>query len=136
VFAGYEVAPILDGIVERGKLDWSKAAWASAESDETHSLEIRLPQPRRGGMLKINWQDGHASRAFVVQTFSSTAATATSESGGAWRDVKRFAENRDAGCEVALPNEAYDAVRVIQSAGGGSALRPNLMWISQVRLLP
>ena len=127
VFPGYGVAAVVDGVEDRAKLDWSKAAWASAEVGEGESLEIRLPQPHRGGTLRIDWQDDHASRAFIVQTRASNASP--------WQDVRKFDDNRDDVCDIALP-KPFETVRILQTAGGGSALRPNLMWISQVRLIP
>ena len=128
VFGGYGVAAAVDGIEDRAKLPWSQAAWASAEVGETEWLEIRLPQPRGGGTLTIKWQPAHASRAFVVQTRSSLTSP--------WRDAKRTDENRDEVCATVLPDEPYESLRIVQHAGGGSALRPNLMWIVQVRLAP
>jgi len=128
LFPGYGVAAVVDGIEDRANLDWSKSAWASAEVGEPESLEIRLPQPRRGGTLKINWQTNHASRAFTIQTRASNTSP--------WQDAQKFSDNRDDVCDVALPGEPYDSIRITQPAGGGSKLRPNLMWIEQVRLLP
>ena len=129
VFPGYGVAAVVDGVEDRAKLDWSKAAWASAETGEAEWLEIRLPQARRRGTLQIDWQDSHASRAFIVQTRSSSASP--------WRDVRKFHDNEGDVCDIVLPNEPYEIIRILQpAAGGGSAARPNLMWISQVRLIP
>ena len=128
LFPGYGIAAVVDGVEDRSKLDWPVSAWASAEVGETESLEIRLSQARRGGTLQIDWQDNHASRAFVVQTRSSKASP--------WQDVRKFDDNHDDVCAIALPDEPYENIRILQAAGGGSKPRPNLMWISQVRLIP
>jgi hypothetical protein len=128
LFPGYGVAAIVDGVEDRSKLHWTVSAWASAEVGEDESLEIRLPQARRGGTLQIDFNDSHASRAFVLQTRASKDSP--------WQDVRKFDDNRDDIRNTTLPSEPYEAIRVLQHPGGGSALRPNLIWISQLRLIP
>jgi hypothetical protein len=128
LFPGYGVAAVVDGIEDRAKLHWSVAAWASAEAGETEFLEFRLPQPRRGGTLRIDWQPNHASRVFAVETRSSKSSP--------WLVVQKFDDNRDEVREIVLPDESYEHIRIRQAPGGGSKLRPNLMWVAQVRLLP
>ena len=129
-FGGYAVAPVVDGLEDRTGSDWSKVAWASAEDGEPAFLEIRLPQPVTGGSLRIEWQARAASRRFAVQVRPEAAK-------GAWSAVKSFQDNHDETTVVALPpGERYQALRIFQDPGGGSADRPNLMWIARVKLLP
>lgn len=125
-FGGYTADPLVDGIEDRSKLDWSRAAWASAETDEPQWLEIRLPEARTGGTLKIDWQSHRASRAFVVQAKGS--------SDGAWMDVARVTGNDDGSNAIALPAEKYSVIRIAQEPGQGSSERPNLMWIAQIKI--
>jgi hypothetical protein len=131
-FGGYTVAPIVDGRDDRSGLDWSKVAWASAEDGDPAWLEVRLPAPARNGTLRIEWESGDkdlfASRAFVVQTKLS--------SEGNWSDAARVDNNATKVTDVALPKDEYRFIRIYQKSGDGSAKRPDLMWISRIRLLP
>jgi hypothetical protein len=124
-FGGYSVAPVVDGIDDRAKLHWSQSCWASAEDGEPAWLEIRLPEPCAGGELVVVWENGHASRAFDVQIKESPDAD--------WRDVKRISSNRARLSAIALPQK-YQLIRITQQPGAGSEKRPDLMWISQIKL--
>jgi hypothetical protein len=125
-FGGYTVAPVVDGIADRESLDWSRAAWASAEDGEPQWIEIHFPEPRSRGRLRIDWQSGHASRTFGVQTKASD--------DGTWADVMRVRDNRDASNFVSLPANPLTVIRIVQEPGGGSVERPNLMWVAQVSI--
>jgi uncharacterized protein (TIGR01370 family) len=124
-FGGYSVAPIVDGVEDRSKLQWSQVSWASAEDGEPAWVEIRLPEPRAGGELFIEWENGHSSRAFDVQVKESA--------NGLWRDVRKVTHNRTRQCTIELP-EKYRVVRINQQPGDGSDKRPDLMWISRIKL--
>jgi polysaccharide biosynthesis protein PelA len=127
-FGGYTVDPLVDGIEDRSKLDWYKAEWASAENGQPVWLEIRLPESRAGGTLRIDWQKSNLSRAFTVQTKPSA--------DGPWVDARKITANREAVTNVPLPTEPYRFIRVYQEPGGGSEGRPHLMWMAQIKLLP
>jgi hypothetical protein len=124
-FGGYSVAPVLDGREDRAGVDWSKTAWASAEDGAPAWVEFQLPKPMRQGKLEIEWETGHASRAFAVQT------KATDDN---WSVVMRLEKNNDQVSFVSLPDREFISIRIYQESGGGSEKRPNLMWISRVRL--
>jgi hypothetical protein len=125
---GYTVAPLVDGVADHTNVDWSRAAWASAEDGKPGWVEVRLPQPRRGGTLRVDWQPDHGPRAFVVETRASK--------DDEWKTISRAADNEKAASASPLPNESYQFIRVTQQPGGGSAARPDLMWISHLSLLP
>ncbi len=127
-FGGYSVEPVVDGVADRASLHWSKNAWASAELDEAHHLEIRLPTPRQGGTLQIDWALDNGqyfpSRQFAIEV----------RQGDDWRTVRTFADHTQNVTECPLPAEPYSAIRITQPIGGGSAARAELMWIAQVKL--
>jgi hypothetical protein len=127
-FGGYSVAPIVDGLEDRSKLDWSKVAWASAEDGEPAWLEIRFPKETTGGSLVVEWETGHASRAFSVQTNNAP--------DGQWSTVCDNSPNRDQTSVIALPPKEYRFIRIIQQPGGGSENRPDLMWVSRLKFKP
>lgn len=130
-FAGYTVAAIVDGVEDRSGLHWTKAAWASSEDTGQTWLSVELPTPTAGGELVITWAvdsgETHVSRDYVIEV----------QRDGQWSAVA--SANGDSQAPVSrhpLPNEPFDAVRIVQPDGGGSVQRPGLMWIGQLALDP
>lgn len=129
-YAGYTVAPLVDGIEDRADLHWSRAAWASSdEVDGDTWLQITLPEPRRGGELIITWATDsgitHVSQDYRVQTRSG---------GGDWQTIGSASRTTDDTSTHTLPDEAFTELRLIQPRDGGAAERPGLMWIAQLEL--
>ncbi len=125
-FAGYTVAPLVDGIADRANLHWSKAAWASAEDGEAPWIELRLPAPHRGGQLRIDFEPSHPSRHLTVLVRTTPEAP--------WTPARQFTANTDRSVTIPLPAGGYQAIRIEQPADGGSSARPNLLWIAQLSL--
>ena len=125
-FAGYTTAPLVDGVMDRTKLSWAKAAWASDEGDDDAWLEIVLPAPRKGGNLHLYFHDESGpSRSYEIDVKYAGDDT--------WSTVKAMAENTDRNVLHPMPTTRdYTAIRVLQHAGGGSVGRPNLLWLAQV----
>lgn len=125
-YRGYKVNPVVDGIRDRDKLFWADAAWASAEDGEDAWLELRFPQPLSSGWLRIQWTVDndrlHASRRYRVEVLR----------GGNWDVIDRVESNTQAVNEHELPDKPFNAIRIHQPTGGGSAHRPDLMWVAQV----
>lgn len=126
-FAGYTVAPLVDGIADRSGLHWSKAAWASAEDGEASWLAVQLPSRRRGGKLRIDFEPSHPSKSLVVEVRDGET--------GAWRTAARINDNSARSVTIDLPQSACDRIRIVQPADGGSTARPNLLWLAQIHLL-
>ena len=127
-FAGYTVEPLVDGVADRDALPWNRRAWASGEDGAAAWLEARLPAPRTGGTLEIDWNDEDGltpSRAFTVEA---------ADPSGAWSTVADVTGNDASTSSIALPATPYAAVRITQQPGGGSDSRPDLMWVAQLRL--
>ena len=128
-FMGYTVAAVVDGVQDRSTLDWSKRAWASAEEPNTpQQLLIDMPAATTGGTLKVTFAiDGgrpHPSRNFEV------AARADDQSP--WEIIASVHDQTETTCSFALPAHPMRQIRIVQSAGGGSADRPDLMWVAQI----
>src|SRR5690606_26224571 len=126
-FAGYTIAPVVDGIEDRSNLHWSKAAWASAEDGETAWLEVQLPQARQGGTIRIGFDPSHLSQTFFISSPPSDDA--------AWEIVHTGTDNTNGQLNLNRPNQPYKAIRIRQEPGGGSPARPDLMWIAQLYLM-
>ena len=128
-YGGYKVAPLVDGVHDRESLYWADAAWASAEDGRDAWIELSFPQPIASGALRLQWavDNGrlHASQNFRVEV----------RRGDKWTVVDQVAGNTKGITEHKLPDAPFDAVRVLQPAGGGSPQRPDLMWLAQVERL-
>ena len=126
-FAGYSVAPVVDGIDDRSELPWNRAAWASSESDEGAWLLASLPSPETGGRLKICWATDsgavHRARDFRVEARLGE---------GPWRPLTPAPGPDDATTLVPLGAEPHDEIRIVMPPGGGSATRPDLLWIARL----
>jgi hypothetical protein len=125
-YPGYTVAPVVDGIRDRGTLPWWKRDWASEEEPVEHSLTLLPGKPISGGRLRITYT--LPSQKFTVEVRERDAA--------AWTTLQHADANRQKTMQVSLPDQAISAIRITQPAGGGNEQRPNLMWVEQVELLP
>ncbi len=135
-YDGYFLSPVVDGNKQRRELEWVDAAWASEEDGSPHGIEIQLSQPRRGGRFQVTWAyDANGdpnvqwwpSRNYVIQV----KATA----GDEWKTVIEVKNNQSVVGSYALPQTAFNFVRIYQTAGGGHEGRPNLMWVGQLELV-
>ena len=135
-FSDYQLAPVVDGIKQRKDLSPQEAAWASAEDDTAHGIEIQLGQPQRGGRFQVTWAydtNGpenvrwYFSRDYVIQI--------KDKAGDEWKTVADVKNNQSVvGCH-ALPETSFSFVRIYQCANGGHAQRASLMWVGQLELL-
>lgn len=131
VYSQYSAEPIIDGVWRATGLHWLKKAWASRDSagDEGHWLEIQLPEPTPVSEAWIYWNiEGgqvYTARNYDVQVWENDA----------WRTV---AQARDTAPATVTRHEwpvvTTDRVRVHQHQGGGAAIRPHIMWVTEVCL--
>ncbi len=121
------VAPLTDGFCGEGSSN--DVTWASAEDDQPHWIEIKLPQPRPLKEVTVYWANTgstfHTSQNVQVQVPEDggwkTVYTSPKQGLGAERCTTFFFD------EVTT-----DRFRVYQPAGGGTSQRPNLMWVAEV----
>ncbi len=131
-YAGYTVAPMVDGIEDRESLNWSRAAWAS--SDEVNGdtwLRITFPESRSGGTLDITWATDsgviHVSENYRLQYRHGDQD---------WQDASDKVHLSSDTTQHRLPDQPVSELRLIQPHDGGSDARPGLMWIAQLQLNP
>lgn len=126
-FAGYTVEPLVDGIADRAPLHWSKAAWASAEDGDAPWLQVLLPAARTGGTFIVDFYktpgERYLSRDFIIEAQAAD---------GKW--IPASVTLRDMQALAVLPSGPVTSIRIRQTAAGGSAERPNLLWLSQIAL--
>lgn len=135
-YDGYSLGPVVDGIKKRTELSPMEAAWASAEEDAPHGIEIQLSKPQRGGRFQVTWAydtNGDenvrwwSSRDYVVQV--------KAKASDSWKTVAEVKGNQSAVGSHPLPETPFSFVRIYQLGGGGHPGRPNLMWIGQIELI-
>lgn len=130
-FEGYDHPELLiDGDTEFKPGSTHGYTWASAETPDPHWVELTFAKPVRIAQVYIYWaryQDStHTSRAYQIQR----------KRDGKWEAVLAVKDQKPADPSVhrIAPCEAK-AIRVWQPAGGGSAARPNLMWLREIEVL-
>lgn len=133
-FGGYHPDVVNDGElndqVETNR--WADVAWASAETETDHWLEIDLAGQKTIGGVSIFWARDmgkwHASSNIVVQYWD----------GSKWVDVAKYASDRDTtnvySTSFTFVPVKTDKVRIFQPKGGGPISRPNLMWVAEVQV--
>ncbi len=130
-YSGYDAEPINDGIAyPAADAHWTDEAWASADAAAPHWIELRFERPVTIGSAAIWWSlDGgmpHTSREVTLEA-------AVDE--GWWSITTLRPEEPEARSELRLDQPVTsDRFRLSQPAGGGSADRPNLMWVREVEL--
>ncbi len=128
-YGGYTPAALTDAVLDPAGLDWSKAAWASAESAAEHWVELRWPNPVTITRAVLWWAlDGG-------KLWPSRSYTVEARVDGAWRPLAQVtdAPETDPAVHVFAP-VSTTALRIRQAAGGGPAQRPNLIWLREVEV--
>ncbi len=128
-FAGYSPSALHDGIVDTAGLNWSEAAWASAELAVPHWVEIRWPDSRNIRGMVIHWaEDGGG-------WFVSTNYRLQVRRDGQWVDLSGVTRSERPGIHThTFPVMETDGVRLWQEAGGGPESRPDLLWIRELEV--
>ncbi|MBI2299218.1 MAG: hypothetical protein HYU66_09815 [Armatimonadetes bacterium] len=128
-FDNYTPVVLTDGRVNPESPDWWKVAWASAETNDAHWVELRFPAAVARGTLRVWWaRDGG-------RLYRSPKLALQVPGGAGWRTVAE-GSGEPASLDLALPAGSWPAVRVWQPAGGGPPERPELMWITELEWLP
>ncbi|MFW5868276.1 MAG: discoidin domain-containing protein [Armatimonadota bacterium] len=127
LYAQYRLEPINDGLQMHVGSDFTRRATVTEESAEPHWVQVSFPGERPLSRVVVYWaiEDGsvYSSRQFEVQLLVDDA----------WQTVAEIEETEAATVSRVDFDEAQaTAVRVMQPPGGGSAERPNLMWVTEV----
>lgn len=130
-YNGYDAGPINDGIAfPPADAHWTNEAWASAETDGAHWIELRFDGPRTIDRLAIWWSQD----AGIPRTSREVTLQAAVDEG--WWNITTL-EPREpiARSEVRLDGSVTaDRFRLYQPPGRGPDGRPNLMWVREVEL--
>ncbi len=127
IYTGYRPDPINDGLQMHIGNEFDRRATATTESAEPHWVQVRFAGPRPISRVVVYWnvEEGtvYSSRRFEV----------LAEVEDQWQTVAEVEQPEPtAFSAVEFDQVEATAVRVLQPAGGGSAQRPNLLWVSEV----
>ncbi len=127
LYAQYRLEPINDGLHSHVGASFSRRATATAESAQEHWVQVSFPGPRPVSRVIVYWpvEDGttYTSGQFEVQLMIDDA----------WQTVARVQEPEPTAFSLAQFEQVQaTAVRIVQPPGGGSAQRPNLLWVGEV----
>jgi len=128
---GYRAATIVDGVTAVEGIHWTDRAWASRDNAQPHWVQIELAEPREVGEVRIYWsvEEGRvysSERYSLVGLTEAGQVTLAEVEAGGQRTLTRL--------EVGPVR--LKGLRIEQPAGGGPAVRPGIMWIREVCLLP
>lgn len=132
VFSGYEnVECVLDGKPQQAGSSTVGCSWASVESEKDHWICLVLPKPQRVAGVKIDWPNWKntywTSSRYDIMTWD----------GKQWQRALRVQGNpEDKASTHEFPPCTTDRVLVWQPSIGGHAQYQDIMWITEVTLLP
>ncbi|MCS7254541.1 MAG: discoidin domain-containing protein [Armatimonadota bacterium] len=128
-FAGYNPKTINDGCGSLGQPDdWARVAWASAETEQPHWVQLDFGREVSLRKLIIWWAldrgKFYTSRSYAIQAFVN----------GEWHDIIQCKRDYEEPFTVHIFEKPLkcNRLRVLQPIGGGNRQRPNLMWVAEV----
>jgi len=130
-YGGYDAEPINDGIVYPAEdAHWTDEAWASADEQRDHFIELRFAEAREVAKVAIYW----SLDAGIART--SAEVQVQVPEGDGWRTVATATPAEPVPMTI-IKLEApvtAGAFRILQPKGKGPAGRADLMWVREVEL--
>ena len=148
VYPGYDTAALNDGWYATEKNhnqnNWSREAWASMDIATDHYVQFTFEKNTSVSKAVVHWANDndtfYSPQKAMVQALINgewiTVATFTNEPEEADGDYKAFLQTT----EFSFGTVQTTAIRVLQPAGMGcadrfgDAVRPNIMWVSEIEL--
>jgi len=129
-YSGYTTKPLADGVRDTKGIAWNEAAWASEETGGPHWVRIAFPEPTTIHAMAIYWN----IEGGVTYTSRRGTVIGWTESGekvalGEFTNANPVAVTR-----VEFPPRKLKQIELRQPSRGGSATRPNLLWLSEIEV--
>ncbi|MBU0610706.1 MAG: hypothetical protein KKI08_22670 [Armatimonadetes bacterium] len=128
-YKGYEDLKVLtDGKVMKAGETTYGCTWASEEEPGDHWLVFAWPQEECLSVLEVFWATFqgtyHAPRKLLVQTWD----------GKRWETQQTLTDLKaEASTEIEFTPVHSTRLRLLQPDGEGNPVRPNIMWITEVK---
>lgn len=132
IYAGYEhIECLLDGQLQVPGATSFGSTWPSEETPVAHWLCLVFPKPRPVSGLEISWAHYQntfwTSRRFAILTWD----------GQKWGRVLKVQNNPEAQTTVhSFPEVTTDRLLLWVPPGGNHPKRPNITWVTEVKVLP
>lgn len=129
-YSGYDPGPINDGIIIGEGLHWTDEAWASAETEKEHFIQLKFLAPVTVSRAMIYWSlDAGVPRSAQELHLQGFV-------GGDWQTLKVVRSlQATPQTQIVLDQPVTaESFRLIQPPGKGPAGRGNLMWVREVEL--
>ena len=129
-YEGYSPATINDGVSRTENIHWTEEAWASADNDQPHWIELAFEKPTAMKRVLIFWSMDQniprTSRKIELQSWD----------GAAWQKIcDKLSDKAEPSTLIELPAVVTtQKLRLLQPAAGGSEERPNLMWVREIEI--
>ncbi|MFP3904066.1 MAG: discoidin domain-containing protein [Armatimonadota bacterium] len=130
-FSNYEsLIPLNDGEKELSGVHCrNDVSWASAETPSPHWIEVTLDKPRTIEEVSVWWASYnntyHTSQEIEIQVPAAEGWKTIYQSPGDGHNPSAVTTFRFEPLET-------DRFRIHQASGGGSAGRPDLMWVAEI----
>jgi len=127
LYPQYRLEPLNDGLQMHVGDNFVRRATVTEESDEPHWVQVSFPGERPVSRAVVYWA-GEDDAAYSARRFEVHALV-----GDQWLPVAEVDEPDPVFVSMVGFDEVQaTAVRIGQPSGGGSAQRPDLMWVSEV----
>jgi hypothetical protein len=132
IYQGYEnFECLMDGKLHEAGTTTYGCTWPSAETPVAHWMCFVLPKPRQVSGIEISWA------AYESHNWTSERYAIMTWDGKEWVRALKVDKNPAARTSThSFPAVTTDRVLVWAPAGGNHPKRPNLMWVTEVKLLP
>jgi hypothetical protein len=129
-YSGYSTKALTDGVRDTTGVAWNEAAWASDETGGPHWIRITFPEPTKVHALSIYWNiEGGVTYASQHGSVIGYAESGEKVALGEFANEKPVPST-----SVEFAPRKLKAIELLQTARGGSAARPNLMWLSEIEV--
>ena len=125
-----ETRPVHDGNTHAGDAHClNDVSWASAETPTPHWFELTFSGPRNVCKVNVWWA------FFKGAHHTSTNCQVQAWVDGGWKTVATLKRNKPEAVSVATFKPVRtQKLRLYQPKGGGSAARPDLMWLAEIKV--
>lgn len=128
-YEGYTAEVLTDGRINPAGAHWTQVAWASADTDGEHSIELTLPSPTRVDRVRVHWALDNS------QLQVSRTVRLEIPADGGWAALEAELRTEGGVTEFALGGRELSRFRLYQPTGGGPVGRPGILWVSELEVL-
>jgi len=127
LYAQYRLEPINDGLQVYVGDDFTRRATATEQADAPHWVQVTFPGERALSRVVVYWA-AEGGAVYSAQRFEVHALA-----GEEWVPVAEAHEAEPVAVSIVAFEELQaSGVRIVQPPGGGSAARPELLWVAEV----